>query len=65
MAATQPHTPELAVGSTRHTSADVEADDKTIANNVDPSDDVDKSQTKKAKPGETWKGGEVHKIPHK
>ncbi|KAJ1304324.1 hypothetical protein OPQ81_005483 [Rhizoctonia solani] len=53
-----------AESSTRNSSADVEADDRTIANNVDVSADVEKAQPKKGKPGETWKEGEVHKIPH-
>ncbi|CAE6475829.1 hypothetical protein ACGC1H_007256 [Rhizoctonia solani] len=53
-----------AESSARNSAADVEADDKTIANNVDMSDGIEKTQLKKGKPGETWKGGEVHKIPH-
>ncbi|CAE6434718.1 unnamed protein product [Rhizoctonia solani] len=48
----------------RNGAADVEGDDKTIANNVDTSGEAEKAQPKKGKPGETWKGGEVHKIPH-
>lgn len=44
---------------------DAGGDDRTIANNVESADGVDKSQPRKSKPGETWKGAEVHKIPHK
>ncbi|KAB5590111.1 MFS transporter [Ceratobasidium theobromae] len=43
---------------------DAGGDDRTIANNVESADGVDKSQPRKSKPGETWKGAEVHKIPH-
>ncbi|EUC58681.1 MFS transporter [Rhizoctonia solani AG-3 Rhs1AP] len=50
--------------SARNSAADVETDDKTIANNVDASGGIEEAQPKKGKPGETWKGGEVHKIPH-
>ncbi|CAE6408597.1 unnamed protein product [Rhizoctonia solani] len=50
--------------SARNSATDVETGDKTITNNVDASGGIEEAQPKKGKPGETWKGGEVHKIPH-
>ncbi|ELU38441.1 MFS amino acid permease [Rhizoctonia solani AG-1 IA] len=53
----------LVENNSRYNAAD--ADDITIANNAGASGDVEKAQLKKGKPGEAWKEGEVHKIPHK
>ncbi|KAF8739651.1 MFS general substrate transporter, partial [Rhizoctonia solani] len=53
----------LVENNSRYNAAD--ADDITIANNAGASGDVEKAQPKKGKPGEAWKEGEVHKIPHK
>jgi hypothetical protein len=50
---------------TRNSATDVDTDEVTIANNMATSGDVEQVQPKKGKPGEAWKGGEVHKIPHK
>ncbi|CAE6455549.1 unnamed protein product [Rhizoctonia solani] len=52
----------LVENNSRYNAAD--ADDITIANNAGASGDVEKAQLKKGKPGEAWKEGEVHKIPH-
>ncbi|CAE6446452.1 unnamed protein product [Rhizoctonia solani] len=60
MASNQTH----AESNSRNSAVDIETDDKTIANNIDAPGDVGKAQTKKGKPGEAWKEGEVHKIPH-
>ncbi|CAE6445742.1 putative transporter C3H1,06c [Rhizoctonia solani AG-1 IB] len=49
---------------TRNSATDVDTDEVTIANNMATSGDVEQVQPKKGKPGEAWKGGEVHKIPH-
>ncbi|KAG8732166.1 hypothetical protein FRC11_000294 [Ceratobasidium sp. 423] len=64
MASNQTSANNPAESSVRNSAADVDADDKTIANNGDVSVDVEKAQPKKGKPGEAWKQGEVHKIPH-
>ncbi|KDN44417.1 hypothetical protein RSAG8_05464, partial [Rhizoctonia solani AG-8 WAC10335] len=64
MASNQTPANDPAESSARNSAGDVETDDRTIANNVEASGDVEKAQPKKGKPGETWKGGEVHKIPH-
>ncbi|KAG9086328.1 hypothetical protein FRC06_003147 [Ceratobasidium sp. 370] len=54
-------TPEPIVdASARNSSADAEADAKTL----DAIADVEKTPARKAKPGEAWKQDEVHKIPH-
>ncbi|KDN44418.1 hypothetical protein RSAG8_05465, partial [Rhizoctonia solani AG-8 WAC10335] len=68
MASNQTPANDPAESSARNSAGDVEIDDRTIANNLEASGDVEKAQPKKGKPGETWKGGEVHNYwdrPHR
>ncbi|KAG8750552.1 hypothetical protein FRC11_010314, partial [Ceratobasidium sp. 423] len=64
MTSNQIPTNNPAESSLRNCAAHVDVDDEMSTNNVEAPGDVEKARPKKGNPGETWKQGEVHKIPH-